>query len=72
MIMGKWDWTRLAGYAVLGVGSLLSITGLADFDAATGVLDLRPINAYALVGATSGVGAAGLAMTALLRGWGRR
>lgn len=70
--MGKWGWARFALYFTFFVGSALSIAGLADFDPATGILDPRPFNLYALVGATGGVGSSALAMFALLKGWGRR
>lgn len=70
--MKNWDWTRLAAYAAFGVASALSLLKLADFDAATGAFDLRPFNVYALVGASSGVGASALAALALIRGWGRK
>lgn len=69
--MKKWDKGRLAAYAAFGVASVVSLVGLADFDAATGAFDLRPFNIYAAVGASSGVGASALAAVALVRGWGR-
>lgn len=70
--MGKWDLARLGLYAAFAAGSALSLTGLADFDPQSGLLDLRPLNVYALVGATSGIGAGGLAAFALLKRWGGR
>ena len=45
---------------------------MADFDLATGTLDIRPFNLYALVGAGGGVVSSALASVALLRGWGRK
>lgn len=42
---------RLVGYLVTGlggVGVILAGLGLAEFDAATGAIDLAPFNLYAL------------------------
>lgn len=62
--------TRALVYALGLAGSILAAMGYADFDAATGLLDLKPVNIYALVGAASGIGASGLALLAVIKGWG--
>ncbi|MFV0303603.1 MAG: hypothetical protein ACK5IP_22505, partial [Paracoccus sp. (in: a-proteobacteria)] len=59
-------------YLACLVASGLAVAGLADFDLATGTLDIHPFNLYALTGATGGVVSSLLASVALLRGWGRK
>lgn len=66
---------RAALYGLsLGVGSLagfLALKGWGTYDAATGMFDPSPINVKALVaGIGTWVGGSGLALTAVLAGWG--
>lgn len=66
---------RAALYAAsLGVGSLcgwLAVQGWGTYDAATGMFDPKPIDVRALVGGLiTWVGGSGLALTAVLSGWG--
>ena len=66
--MTKFDKSRLAIYALAGIGSAVAAFGYADFDAVTGTFDLRPVNLYALFGLSGN----GLAVLALIKGWGAR
>ncbi len=66
--MTKFDISRLAIYGLAGLGSALAALGYADFDAVTGTLDLKPVNIYALLGLSGN----GLAVLALVKGWGAR
>lgn len=61
--------TYITGFVGLA-GLALAGAGLAEFDAATGMIDLAPFNAYALAAAIPGAVATVLAPMALLRGWG--
>jgi hypothetical protein len=67
-------WTLARGLVYLAclAASGLAMVGLADFDFATGQLDIHPFNLYAAMGATGGVVSSGLASLALLKGWGRK
>ena len=66
-------WTiRLATYIVCLGASALALSGLADFDTATGTFDLHPIDLYRVVGAAGGFVSSALASVALWRGWGRK
>jgi hypothetical protein len=70
-----WDKTRLTIYltaAATGLGLLLTALGAADFDRATGMIDLHPFNAYALAGLVAGPVASLLASVAVLFKWGRK
>lgn len=63
---------RLGTYATsfVGlVGLILAGAGLADFDSATGMIDIAPFNAYALAALVPTGFAAVLAPLALLKGW---
>ena len=60
--------TYLSGLAASG----LALYGLADFDPATGMLDLHPIDLYGFIGAAGGVLSSGLASLAVWKGWGRK
>ena len=68
------NWTFARGFVYLAclAASGLAMAGLADFDLATGTLDLPPFNLYALTGAAGGVVSSALASIALWRGWGRK
>ena len=68
----NWNLARGLVYLACLVASGLAMAGLADFDLATGTLDIRPFNLYALTGAAGGVVSSALASLALLHGWGRR
>ncbi len=68
----NWNLARGLIYLACLAASGLAMTGLADFDLATGTFDLRPFNLYALTGAGGGVVSSALASLALLRGWGRK
>lgn len=66
---------RAALYALsLGAGSLagfLALKGWGTYDAATGMFDPNPIDIKALIGGiATWVGGSGLALTAVLAGWG--
>lgn len=66
-------WTiRLATYIACLGASGLALSGLADFDAATGTFDLHPIDLYGAIGAAGGVISSALASLALIKGWGRK
>jgi len=59
---------RLATYisaALIGLGVILSQIGAATYDAATGTLDLHPINVYTLAGIVAGPLASGMAAVVL-------
>lgn len=68
------NWTLARGLVYLAcfAASGLAMAGLADFDLATGTLDIRPFNLYALTGATGGIVSSALASIALWRGWGQK
>lgn len=66
--MSKFDLSRLLIYALAAAGSVAAAFGYADFDAVSGVLDPKPINIYALFGLSGN----GLAVLALIKGWGAR
>lgn len=68
------NWTLARGLVYLAclAASGLAMAGLAEFELATGTLDIRPFNLYALTGAAGGVVSSALASLALLRGWGRK
>lgn len=68
------NWTLARGLVYLAclAASGLAMAGLAEFDLATGRLDIRPFNLYAVTGAAGGVVSSALASLALLRGWGRK
>ncbi len=66
---------RAVLYALsLGAGSVagyLALKGWGTYDAATGMFDPKPIDVKALVGGiVTWVGGSGLALTAVLAGWG--
>jgi hypothetical protein len=62
--------TYLTGFVGF-LGLALAGYGLADFDAATGMIDFAPFNVYALVAAIPGAISTVLASLALLKGWGK-
>lgn len=67
------DRVRLAVYIggfLAGVGFLLSVLGYAEYDHATGYIDIAPFNVYALSGVIAGPLASALATIALWLGWG--
>ena len=68
----NWNLTRGLVYLACLAASGLAMAGLADFDLATGTLDIRPFNLYTLTGAGGGMVSSLLASVALLRGWGRK
>jgi hypothetical protein len=59
--------TGLAGFA----GLLMAGLGLAEFDHASGMIDIAPFNVYALVAALPAVLGAVVAPMALIKGWGK-
>ena len=63
---------RLITYFACLAASGLALSGLADFDSATGAFDLHPIDLYGVIGAAGGVVSSALASLAVLRGWGRK
>ncbi|MGL5008611.1 MAG: hypothetical protein ACRC6I_01915 [Paracoccaceae bacterium] len=60
--------TYLTGFAGFA-GIMLAGAGLADFDPATGMIDLKPFNAYALIAAVPTLAATVVAPIALMMGW---
>jgi hypothetical protein len=55
-----------AGGAAIGAAAF----GYADFDAATGMLDIKPFNLYAITGVSvASIAGNGFALLAVLRGW---
>ena len=66
--------TRGAGYliaAAIGMGVVAMNFG--TFDAATGMVDLAPINLYVAVGGVWAIlGAPVMALVAVIRGWGKK
>lgn len=65
---------RLATYGTgaLGViGLIVAGLGYADFDHATGMIDLKPFNLYALAGLAPTIASPFLAAVAVIKGWGR-
>lgn len=69
-----WSKARLTTYITgfVGFGGLaLAGAGLAEFDAATGMIDFAPFNAYALAAAIPGALATIVAPIALIMGWGK-
>ncbi len=66
---------RLATYVSGGMGILgLLIAGLgyAEFDFASGVIDVKPFNLYALGALAPAVASPFLAAIAVMRGWGAK
>ena len=64
--------TRLVTYltaAISFLGIALAGLGLAEFDVETGMIDLAPFNAYALIGALPSVVGLFMAPIALIKGW---
>jgi hypothetical protein len=70
----NWTAIRGGGYAVaLAIGMGIVALNLGTFDPATGMVDPEPFNLYVAVGAIwAFLGAPLTALTALVRGWGRR
>lgn len=69
-----WSKARLTTYITgfVGFGGLaLAGAGLAEFDAATGMIDFAPFNAYSLAAAIPGFVATIIAPIALIKGWGK-
>lgn len=57
--------TYVAGLAA----ALLMLTGLADFDSTTGLLDLKPFNVYNLAGSIAAALSSSVAAVAWIAGW---
>jgi hypothetical protein len=68
----NWTVIRLLTYLSGLAASGLALYGLADFDPATGMLDLHPIDLYGFIGAAGGVLSSGLAAISVWKGWGRK
>ena len=65
--------TRAVAYAtsfLIGLAMLAQVAGLADYDATTGMFDLHPVSVYVVAGMIAPVFSAGLALLAVVRGWG--
>lgn len=70
-----WTNARIAAYltsVALAGGTLASMFGAADFDSATGMFDLHPVNIYNVASLAAPVAASALATIAALLGWGRK
>lgn len=64
--------TRALAYStgfVVGLAGLLSMLGVADYDPASGTVDLHPISVYVVAGLIAPVFSAGLAFVAMVKGW---
>ncbi len=69
------DKVRLATYIgafLAGVAFLVSAFVLAEYDHATGYVDIAPFNVYALAAVIAPPLASGLAAIALWFGWGKK
>ena len=63
-----WTQARLAAYitaAFAGCAAILSMIGAADYDHATGLFDLHPVNVNWLAGIIAGPMASGMAAAVL-------
>lgn len=70
-----WTPARLAFYitsGLAGLGTILAMAGLAEYDAAAQTIDLHPISIPMVVGLIAPVAASGLAAIANFFGWGRK
>lgn len=70
-----WTNVRIAAYlssAALAGGTLLSIYGFAEFDSATGMLDIKPINVNSLVALVTPIATSCMAAVAAVFKWGRK
>jgi len=70
-----WTQARIAIYLTVafgGVAVILSNMGLADYDSATNMLDLRPIDIKQVAMIMAGPIAAGMAALAAWLGWGAK
>jgi hypothetical protein len=63
--------TRLAVYLAGLAASLLALAGYAQYDHATGELDILPFNLSVVVTWAITAVSSALSATALLRGWGK-
>lgn len=70
--MNKWDVARGSVYGAVLIGSGLAMANLADFNMATGDLDIRPFNLYGFMAAAGGAVSSALAGVALLFRWGKK
>jgi hypothetical protein len=60
------------GTGIAGVAGLaLAAMGHAEFDHATGVIDLAPFNLYTLIGAIPAALSPVVAAVAVVKGWGK-
>lgn len=64
--------TVYATSTILGLAGLLSLVGLADFNPATGIIDLHPFSVYVVVPLAAPIFGTGLAWIAVIKGWGRK
>jgi branched-subunit amino acid ABC-type transport system permease component len=62
--------TFYIGAALAGLAVMVSALGYADYDPATGLIDLHPFNVYSLAAIIAGPVASLLAAVALALGWG--
>ena len=70
-----WDKVRLTGYVVAGLSAaaaLAKMLGVADYDAATGMVDLHPFNINYLGALIGAAGANAVAAVAVWLKWGRK
>ena len=70
-----WTTTRITIYLtslLAGIGALLSIFGLATYDAAAQTIDLHPISIPVVAGIVAPVLASALAAVAAFFKWGRK
>ena len=63
-----WTQARFAAYitaAIVGLAAVLSALGIAEYDNATGMIDLHPFSVYAVAGIVAGPLASAMAAVAL-------
>lgn len=61
-------YVRIVAYMMFGAALLLSVSGLASFDTATGDFDLLPFNIYSAAGALGAI----IAPFAIFKRWGAK
>jgi len=70
----KMTWTLLRGFTYIAmlIASLLAFAGLADFDIASGQIQIHSFNVYDFVATMSGFVSSSLASLAVFKKWGQK